>query len=491
MMHLDELFVGIDVGTGGVRLCAATQDGERPVFVERPLTDATVTSLPEGWHEQRPTWWWDAVQDGFDDLVRRLADVGRSSQAIAGLCVTSTSGTVVPVSAVGDAIGNALMYNDSRATQQAQQLNDTCSDLCETLGYCFNASFALPKLLWLLEHQPDVLARCAYLEHAADYVAGKLTGVHGVSDPSNARKTGYDVADTGWPERVRELLGAQADKLPRVVPTGTAFGPVGPEWRRRWGLRRDATVFAGATDGVTSQLASGAHVPGQWSSTIGTTLVLKGITGEPISDPASGLYCHRHPEGFWLPGGASNVGAELLAREFPDVDHASMDAVVGARPCTDLVVYPLARRGERFPFVCAHAEAIWSARPRSGVEAYAAILEGVAVVERWCFSRVANLLAEPIEQVFIGGATAQSTTWTRLRASAVERPMKTARFADSAFGAALVAASGVTGRALSVVCPEMVQIVHATEPEPQMTAVLAEKEARLKAICAERGYWVP
>lgn len=491
MARLDDLFVGIDVGTGGVRLCAVTAEGDRPASAARPFPDATVTGLPAGRHEQRPADWWAAVVDAFDDLAQQLRNDGRSTEAVVGLCVTSTSATVVPVDAAGRALHNAIMYNDNRATRQADEINRTLPGLCRTLGYRFNASFALPKCLWLAAHDAERVARCAYLEHAADYLAGQLTGVHGVSDPSNARKTGYDVGAGARPDEVRGLLGDHASKLPRVVPTGSPLSQVRSEWRRRWGLRPDVTVFAGATDGVTSQFASGACVPGHWTSVIGTTLVLKGITGTPIADPASGLYCHRHPDGFWLPGGASNVGAELLAREFPDADYASMDAAVASRPCTDLVVYPLARRGERFPFVCAEAEPFWSAPPQSRLDAYAAILEGVAVVERWCFGRVAELLTDPVDHVFIAGATARSRTWTRLRASAVERPMKTARFADSAFGAALVAASGATGRSLSDVCRDMVQIECCTDPEPALSAVLADKETRLKSLCAERGYWTP
>jgi len=491
MTNSSDLFVGVDVGTGGVRVCAVTGQGDRVALAQRGLRQATVAGLPDGWHEQRPADWWAAAQAACGELGEQLGTAGWSAEAITGVCVTSTSGTVVPVAADGRAMAGALMYNDTRATREADHLNQTYPDLCRQLGYRFNASFALPKLLWLATHQAELLDGSAYLEHAADYVAGELTGVHGLSDPSNACKTGYDAEAGAWPEPVVASLGPYADRLPRVVRTGSLMGEVRRQWCTAWGWRPGVKVFAGATDGVTSQFASGAHRPGHWASTIGTTLVLKGITRQPIADPTSGLYCHRHPDGFWLPGGASNAGAELLTREFPEVDHASMDAAVASRPCTDVVVYPLARRGERFPFVCARAEALWSAKPRSRVETYAAILEGVAAVERWCFGRLAELAPEPIEQVFIAGATAQSRVWTRLRASAVGRPMLAARYADSAFGAALVAAAGVTGQTLSDICQQMVQVERCTEPDPELSAVMADKEAQLKALCAAQGYWTP
>src|SRR5690606_39859763 len=69
-------------------------------------------------------------------------------------------------------------------------------------------------------------------------------------------------------------------------------------------------------DGCASQVASGAVNIGDWNTTIGTTLVIKGVTNEEIKDPEGRLYSHRHPEGFWMPGGASNTGADWVSADF-------------------------------------------------------------------------------------------------------------------------------------------------------------------------------
>ncbi len=43
----------------------------------------------------------------------------------------------------------ALMYNDGRAVAEAEEINALATKLTSRLGYRFNASFALPTLLWL------------------------------------------------------------------------------------------------------------------------------------------------------------------------------------------------------------------------------------------------------------------------------------------------------------------------------------------------------
>jgi len=109
-------------------------------------------------------------------------------------------------------------------------------------------------------------------------------------------------------------------------------------------------VVAGATDGTASFIASGAVAPGEWNSTLGTTLVVRGVSRELIKDPSGGVYCHAHPMGYWLPGGASSTGGECLKHSFPGEDWAALDREALARAPTALVVYPLARVGERLPF---------------------------------------------------------------------------------------------------------------------------------------------
>ncbi len=49
------------------------------------------------------------------------------------------------------------------------------------------------------------------------------------------------------------------------------------------------------TDGCAAQLGAGALGVGDWHSTLGTTLVLKGVSLEPVHDESGVVYSHRAP----------------------------------------------------------------------------------------------------------------------------------------------------------------------------------------------------
>ena len=53
--------------------------------------------------------------------------------------------------------------------------------------------------------------------------------------------------------------------------------------------------MSGATDSNSAFYASGASQLGDWASTIGTTLAIKGLSDEKISDKEGRIYCHKHP----------------------------------------------------------------------------------------------------------------------------------------------------------------------------------------------------
>jgi len=384
----------------------------------------------------------------------------------------------------GKALRPALMYNDQRAAEQAARINDVASLFTAKLGYRFSASFGLPKILWLAEHEPKRL-EAARICHPADFLVGRLTGRYDVSDTSNVLKTGYDLVDGRWPAFVGRDLGLPLGKLPGVLRPGEPIGHVTTAVAEAAGISPTALVCAGATDGTAAFLASGACHVGQWCSTIGTTLVLRGVSRELVRDPLGRIYCHAHPEGHWLPGAASSVGGECLAVHFKGQDLAKLDAKVADCLPNDLIIYPLARRGERFPFVDPDAEGFVKGRGRSKSRLYAAHLEAVGFVERWGLELVAELGASVEGPLFASGGAVASDIWLQLRADILDRPLRVAADAHSAKGAALLAASSALG-SLTAAVEAMVRFERTIAPRPGLRAYLDDKYTRFRAACGKR-----
>ncbi|MDH7569577.1 MAG: FGGY-family carbohydrate kinase, partial [Armatimonadota bacterium] len=321
-----------------------------------------------------------------------------------------------------------------------------------------------------------------------DYVLARLTGEVGLSDSSNALKTGYDLERRCWGAWIERDLGIPLSLLPRVATPGDPVAAVSAEGAAQTGVRAGTTVAAGATDGTAAFFASGAVAPGEWNSTLGTTLVVRGVSRERIHDPLGRIYCHLHPEGAWLPGGASNTGGEWMQQAFPGADWSELDREALALSPTPLTVYPLARVGERLPFVNHRAEGFVEG-PEGLAEGavYAAHLEGTACVERWIFEVMQSLGCPVGERIYVTGGGARSWPWLQIRADMLQRVLVRPEAAESAFGAALLAASHTLYRTLSEATRAMVREARQVEPRPGFGPAYDALYARFREACARRG----
>lgn len=487
MPSVHHLLLGVDIGTGGVRALAVTSAGEVAGQVSVALDSAIVAPQP-GCHEQPPEAWWEAFCQAASSLVGQLAAKGFGTRQLVALAVDGTSGTLVPLDASGSPLRPALMYNDPRGADQAEALNAAAGDFCGKLGYRFTSSFALAKIAWLADHEPDCFQRTALFVHQADYIVGRLTGEPPATDYCNALKTGYDLIDDCWPAWIAGLPGIR-QRLPAVVAPGTRMGEVSRQAAARTGLPRGLPVVAGATDGTAACLASGVRQPGDYNTTLGSTLVFKGISRRICRHPLGLIYCHKLPGGLWLPGAASNTGAEWIASLFPGADPETLDAAAASQlPCPALA-YPLVRTGERFPFLSGTARGFVPKEGEMSPEGrYAACLQGVAFLERLAYDVLDQSAGSAGGEVYSTGGGSRSDVWMQCRADVTGRPLCRPACAESAFGAAVLAASATCYGCLAEAVAGMVRIKRTFEPRARLAAEFGAIYGRLLGEFKERGY---
>ncbi|MFI5890977.1 FGGY-family carbohydrate kinase [Actinoplanes sp. NPDC051513] len=478
----EPLWAGVDVGTQSLRVAVVDADGG---LAGQGSAKLSSRRAPGRIHEQDPASWWRAL-----GAAARAALDGLAAERLRGVALCSTSGTVLLTDGHGAALTPALMYDDARAEAEERRAAEAGGALWAALGLPMQRSWALPKVLWLLG-QADAATRQAAerggvrLAHSADYLAGRLVGAPVATDFSHALKTGYDLSAHRWPTEVLDRLGLPLSMLPDVVRPGSRLGAVSARAAGETGFPAGTPVLAGMTDGCAAQVAAGALSPGDWNSVLGTTLVLKGVTTERLSDPGGAVYSHRHPDGGWLPGGASNVGAGSIPPEFRD-DPAAFDAAAEAFEPAGAVAYPLVSRGERFPFVRPDAQGFLLGRPRSRADRYAALLQGVAFVERLCYAYVETLGAKVDGRVMVTGGGSRSAYWTQLRADVLGRPLHRPAQAEPAFGMAVLAAAG--NGSLSVAARRMVRLAGVVEPRPAAAERFAEPYAKFLGELVLLGY---
>jgi sugar (pentulose or hexulose) kinase len=503
-------WLGIDVGTQSVRAAVLDADGRLLGAGAAPLRSARPHP---GHHEQDPEDWWAAVGRATREALGRTGGRGRagsrlaagSRPAIAGLAICSTSGTVLLTDDAGRVRSPVLMYDDGRARVEDGRVGAAERELAAeraTAGGVprrAHPSSAVGRLLWLLGQAAGVgpgapPAAGLRLTHCADLVAGRLVGAPVPTDESHALKSGYDPELRGWRRELFAALGVPAAVLPEVVAAGTPLGAVSREASAHCGVAAGTPVRAGMTDSCAAQIAAGALDPGSWSSVLGTTLAVKGVCAAPIVDAAAGVYSHRHPDGSaWLPGGASNVGAGVLTRYFGGRDLKLLDAAAARHEPAPATLYPLSEPGERFPFVRPDAEPIQLGELGGEAEHFAALLQGVAFVERLCLARMRTLGATVEGPLRLTGGGARSDYWCQLRADisglAVTRPVNPEPAAGMAIlASAATGVSGLSGGSAAQAARRMVRSDLELAPRADRAGRFEEAYGRLRDELVSRGY---
>ena len=418
--------LGIDVGTGGVRVSAITGNIV-PAESQVSFPHCKRTGLV---HEQDTRSWWAAVIGCLKDVCRKV-----NGERVIALAVDGTSGTILFVDHNGNPLTSGLMYDDYRASKEATAI----ARALPSGAASHTAASPLAKALWLFHHQTP--HGPFFLTHQADWIAGRLCGRFGLTDENNALKTGYDAVARNWPAWLQGL-DLPLSSYPLVFPVGTPYGRIHREIACSVGLSSACQVISGTTDSIAAFLASGANEIGDAATSIGTTLAIKMLVGQPAFDDAAGIYSHRLGE-RWLIGGASNVGGAVLLEHFTVAEIEKLSSEIDPDIRTGLSYYPLSRPGERFPINDPTMVPRLEPRPTDRRIFLQAILEGLAEVERLAYQKLTEMSHARLGRVFTSGGVSRNPALTRLRARALQRPILVVNYGNSSVGAARLAQGAI------------------------------------------------
>ncbi len=407
------MFLGIDFGTSGARACAIDAHGNIQWKQRVAYPDART---------QTPFDWRAALHQLLAALPEDIAI------ALNGIAIDATSGTVLLCDAQLEPVSPALLYNDSRAENEAAQLQAIAPEK----NIVCSATSGLAKFLWLTRRYPNA----QHFFHQADWLTTLLSGKPDISDYHNALKTGYDVEKLCWPNWTCALPDAHL--LPNVVAPGSVIGNIQSDVAARFGIPTDCLIHAGTTDSIAAFMASDVHETGVGVTSLGTTLVLKQLSTQRVDAPEYGIYSHRYGD-LWLVGGASNAGAGVLRNYFSDTQLVALSARIDPRLDSTLDYYPLPKRGERFPINDPQFKPRLTPRPSDDAEFLHGILQGLANIEAAGYARLEQLGATPIGQVMTNGGGAKNKVWQQMRARITGVPVETCDHAEAAYGTALLA----------------------------------------------------
>jgi xylulokinase len=446
----ESVFLGLDVGTSGVKAILVAPSGDVVASTTTPLTMSTPQP---GWAEQDPEAWWQASLASIAAVHAKRADARVAAIGISGQMHSS-----VFLDREGEVIRPALLWCDGRTTAECAEITlrvggeDRLRDLASNPAL---EGFTLPKVLWLRRHEPAAFARLATVLLPKDYIRYRLTGAL-ATEPSDASATlMFDTAHLRWSDEIMRAVELPVSLLPDVGPSAGVLGRVSARAASLTGIDAGTPVVGGGADNACGAAGVGVVAPGEVVTSWGTSGTVLAPTAAPLVDPQlrAHTFCHVVADTWYLmgvvltAGGAFSWYQEQLARELAGTSDAAarLDAEAASVPRgADGVTFLPYLQGERTPHRDAAARGAMLGLSLAHTRAHLtrAVLEGICFALRDSLTILQSVGLSPNHLLLTGGG-AKSALLRRLQSEIFGLPVSTVnREEGPAYGAALLAAVG-------------------------------------------------
>jgi gluconokinase len=471
--------LSVDVGSSSVRAELYDDAGNGVERTEVRL-DYEFEYTPEG----------GAVKDGDEllDLVVRAVD-GTLSKAggteISGVAMSTFWHSVLGVDRDGRPTTPILTWADRRAAECVPDLRGRLDERANhrRTGCVPHSSYWPAKLLWSGCAMPETFEKTERWVSPADYFYARFFGEPYQVGTSMASGTGlFDQNRRKWDRETLEVLPAEEGQLSAI--SDEPRSGLAREWAERWPALRDTPWLPAAGDGACSNVGSGCTGSDRLALMVGTSGAMRVLWKAESVEIPDGPWCYRADAQRYVMGGALSDGGNLIewlrnTLRLPDPEKTERLLSEMEPDSHGLTFLPLLA-GERGPGWADRANGTVSGLSMSTkpVEILRAAMEAVA----FRFAIIAEMLerASPGEKEVIasGGGLIHSTTWTRIMADTLGRPVTLSGVKEaSSRGAALIALEALGGPQIEAAD---VPLGETFEPDP------ARHEVYMKALGRQR-----
>ncbi|KVN45219.1 carbohydrate kinase [Burkholderia territorii] len=422
--------LGIDLGTGSVKLVTLDADGVERSVASEPYA---LSSPQPGWAEIAPDVWWQA-------LVRAAARLPAGERAqVAAIGFSGQMHGVVLIDAAGQPVRPALLWPDTRAVREADAADWPMAPNPVAPG------MAGPLLRWLAAHEPQALTRARWAVQPKDWLRVALGG-EVAADPSDACATALATPDGAWDTALIAALGLPVDRFAPLRASGARCGVLDAKAAAALGLPAGVPLATGAADTACAALGSGLVAAGDALLTTGSGGQIV-VLADVLPPARHGLHRYRTAAGggYYTMAAMQNVGLALEAVRgwlgYPGWPDAYDDAF--ARPASERLCFLPYLTGERSPWMNPDARGGWLGLGLGDTRGamMRAAFEGVAFALRAGLDAIRDAnRADPVTTLHLAGGGSVDPRWRQLLADALGASLDAVDCPNAATrGAALLA----------------------------------------------------
>mmetsp|Transcript_9784 Transcript_9784/g.12708 ORF Transcript_9784/g.12708 Transcript_9784/m.12708 type:complete len:516 (+) Transcript_9784:133-1680(+) len=223
--------IGIDLGTTQTKSVLVDELGN--------LIDKSSASIPvyfprTGWVEQKPLEILESVKTSVGNLLKRHPEL-TSENTVVGFDNQGET-FILWNKNIGEAVTPAIVWQDTRGQKICEDLLTTNAvdenQLRKTTGLRLDSYFSAPKLLWVFQQQPEILAAA----RAGDVIFGTTdsfvlwhlsNGKLHITDPSTASRTLlFNINIMDWDQNLLDAFQVPKCMLPTVKPSAGYVGDI-------------------------------------------------------------------------------------------------------------------------------------------------------------------------------------------------------------------------------------------------------------------------
>ena len=445
------MFLGVDIGTTGIKTCLVDLEGR---VVGKAYRKLKTHGLEENRRELCPYEIFIAVKDTIGEVTAN----GQGKQ-VEAITVSSLGEAIVPVDHSGNPLRNSIIGTDPRGSAELHWLKETIGTeaLTRITGLNLSSIYSLNKILHLRRHEPELYAKVWKVFCIADYVVFLLTGETCIDYSLASRTMAFDFNEYKWSEKILGACGVAQELLPTPVLPGTVVGTVRQELADELGLRPATKVAIGGHDHIFNAIGSGAVAAGVCSNAVGTTEGFTAFLGGTRLDSKTIAENNISCQPFVLPSTFNTVawhntaGALLnwFVATFFDGPQTvqevqrilnQMNGVCRREPSRLMVLPHFAGCTTQAMDDLAKGAILGLTVYTTKDEIYKALLEGATYELMVIFQALLNADVQ-LDRIVVSGGGSKSRVWLQTKADILGRPItKVAVEETGAVGSAILAA---------------------------------------------------
>ena len=416
-------YIGIDLGTSALKLLLVDDEGK----VANEVTKEYPLIFPQnGWSEQDPKEWWNAVVSGMPELLK-----GINASDVKGIGAGGQMHGLVALDKDDNVLRNAILWNDGRTFKEVDYLNNTIGKdkLSKYTANIAFAGFTAPKILWMKNNEKELFDKIDKIMLPKDYINYKLTRVHCCDFSDASGMLLLDVKNKCWSKEMLDICSINEKQMPKLFESYECVGTVLPEVAKELGINSDVKVCAGAGDNAAAAVGTGVVGNGGCNISLGTSGTIFISSDKFGVDPNNALHAFAHADGGYhlmgcmLSAASCNkwFAEEILKNgNFGELQKDIKDSDLG----TNRVFFLPYLMGERSPIndTDARGTFIGMSLDTTQSQMMQSVLEGVSFAIRDSFE-VAKSLGVKIERSMLCGGGSKSPLWQKMLANILNIPL--------------------------------------------------------------------